>query len=210
MRSRQVSLPRLRWRTTPGSSEPGARRRCASARMVSTSRSSGAHASSAAAGRLLPAAGVISANTCPASTLSPAASGWTAATTPSQDAATCASIFMALTVSKVSPAATASPSRAWKSITVPAIEAATACCPGWAVSAAALAGTLAGTPPGIPTTIACWRNSAKVPLPPGCTARSSLSCGDSVSNVVRASPPRTAGWSRIALSCLRFVATPAT
>ena len=29
MRSRQVSLPRLRWRTTPGSFEPGARRACA-------------------------------------------------------------------------------------------------------------------------------------------------------------------------------------
>ena len=45
MRSRQVNLPRLRWRTTPGSSEPGARRFNASACMAATSLSSGAQLS---------------------------------------------------------------------------------------------------------------------------------------------------------------------
>ena len=47
MRSRQVSLPRLRWRTTPGSSEPGARRAAARRCSVRISSSTGAQVCSA-------------------------------------------------------------------------------------------------------------------------------------------------------------------
>ena len=46
MRSRQVSLSRLRWRTTPGSVESGANRRWAMACRAATSRIIGAQLSS--------------------------------------------------------------------------------------------------------------------------------------------------------------------
>ena len=51
MRSRQVSLPRLRWRTTPGSFEPGASRAWAIACRAATSSSIGAQLSSAVTAR---------------------------------------------------------------------------------------------------------------------------------------------------------------
>ena len=50
MRSRQVSLPRLRWRTTPGSVEPGARRAAARPCSSATSSSTGSQRVLAAAG----------------------------------------------------------------------------------------------------------------------------------------------------------------
>src|SRR5882757_4163129 len=61
IRSRQVSLRRLRWRTTPGSFEPGARRLWAIACRAATLSSIGAQLSSAVTGgaaRAAPAAGL--------------------------------------------------------------------------------------------------------------------------------------------------------
>ena len=51
MRSRQVSLPRLRWRTTPGSVEPGARRSCGDAPAAPRPRRASASSLSSAAAR---------------------------------------------------------------------------------------------------------------------------------------------------------------
>ena len=49
MRSRQVSLPRLRWRTTPGSSDPGSKRASARPCRVRISSSTGPHVSAGSA-----------------------------------------------------------------------------------------------------------------------------------------------------------------
>ena len=80
MRSLHVNFPRLRCRTTPGSSDPGASRSVASACRVSIASSTGAHVSSARSpGRIRvladPAAGVITATVWSAATTSPGLSG---------------------------------------------------------------------------------------------------------------------------------------
>ena len=133
MRSRQVSLRRLRWRTTPGSVEPGASRLCAIACRAATLSSIGVQPSSAAAaGAALaaPAAGLITARIWLPSTASPTDSGANVATTPEQGAATEVSIFMALTTNSRSPAFTSAPSRALMSTIDPACGLSMASCPG--------------------------------------------------------------------------------
>ena len=155
MRSRQVSLRRLRWRTTPGSFEPGARRLWAIASRAETLSSIGVQPSSAAAGAAAlaaPAAGLITARICPPSTVSPTASAASAVTTPAQGAWTDVSIFMALTTNSRSPAFTAAPSRALTSTTEPACGLSMASCPvgtgsGRPGGALAHRGRVRGLPP---------------------------------------------------------------
>ena len=82
MRSRQVSLPRLRWRTTPGSFEPGASRvwaiACSAATFVEQRRPGVVRRHRRARPAAAPAAGVMTARIWPPSTVSPTASGATA------------------------------------------------------------------------------------------------------------------------------------
>ena len=93
---------------------------------VATSSSSGAQVSSRLrrerAVATAPAAGAITATTCPASTSSPGAEvGTCIVTMPAHGAVTTVSIFIAVTTSSVSPAAPTAPSRHSTSTTVPAI-----------------------------------------------------------------------------------------
>ena len=112
MRSRQVSLPRLRWRTTPGSVEPGAKRAWAIACSAATCvqhRRPAVLAVVARAGVGAGRTGAMVATIWPAATAPPTSTGASSATTPAQGAVTAVSIFMALTTSRVSPAATVAP-----------------------------------------------------------------------------------------------------
>ena len=117
MRSRQVSLPRLRWRTTPGSLEPGARRACGDALqrgdLVEHRQPASSSRRHARRGRApAPSAGAIDGDDLSggdgvARPRAPARRR----RTPAHGAVTTVSIFIALTTSSASPACTSSPSR---------------------------------------------------------------------------------------------------
>ena len=120
--ARQLSLPRLRWRTTPGSFEPGARRAWAMPCSAATSASTGAQPSLLAAAGVpaeAPATGRITTTICPAETRSPAASGCRSVTTPEQGAETVVSIFIAVMISRVWPTDTVAPVWTRHSMTEP-------------------------------------------------------------------------------------------
>ncbi len=110
MRSRQVSLPRLRWRTTPGSSEPGARRACAMRLQGRDLVEDRRPATGARGGTGEPpcrrAVGRRERRPPPGRRRPrrPARVAGSAATTPAHGATTAVSIFIALTTSSVSPA----------------------------------------------------------------------------------------------------------
>ena len=184
MRSRHVSLPRARWRTTPGSLDPGASRAAADWRSWVTSSSTGCHASLV---RSLPDAtsrGATTATIAPSATGSPGARSSVRTTTPAQGAVTTASIFIALTTSSPSPGRTTSPSEAETATTVPAIGLRATCSSGPTASSGGrmLAGAGAcvvrrrGAPgercqrPDVEVAVGCRRSPAPAP-------RRGASCG---------------------------------
>ena len=202
MRSRQVSLRRLRWRTTPGSVEPGARRLWAIACRAVTLSSIGVQPSSAAAaGAALaaPAAGLITARIWLPSTASPTDRDANVATMPEQGAATEVSIFMALTTNSRSPAFTSAPSRALMSTIDPACGLSMASCPGGTGKGRA-GGALAPRPR--PRLATCWSRNCSAPV---FALAGSIA---SASSVVRALPARNSGCARIARSWSPLVGTP--
>ena len=219
IRSRHVSFPRLRWRTTPGSSEPGASRWWARVRIAATSSSTGVHPSASflvawtADSDSAVSSGVSVISTWPAVTPSPACKGSAACTVPAHGATTTDSIFIALTTAKGAPAATESPTSARNSTRLPVTGHSTA---RWSAprssggsSGAAAASGVGPRPP--PPAAACRSRKATVSAGSCSLPRPSTveSAGSSASNVVRASPARTRGSRRMARNTGRLVDRPA-
>ncbi|MFT3855592.1 MAG: hypothetical protein QM733_23115 [Ilumatobacteraceae bacterium] len=204
IRSRQVSLPRLRWRTTPGSSEPGARRAWASACSLATSSRTGSQVSSRATSIVDgPASsdGSITATISSPASDAPTARSATAITRPLHGAVTVLSIFIALTTTRPSPARTTSPAATRTSTIVPPIGLRAACCPVAAGSGGRAGAAVLGV---APTAAPAPPTSAATGL-----AASADRSGTSASSVVRASAWRTSGRARMPSSWARFVGRPA-
>ena len=220
MRSRQCSLPRLRWRTTPGSSESGPKRSSASRCSVCTSSSSGSQPLGAAPALGVPPASApvsTTASASPAASWSPGCKSRSAETVPSHGALTSVSIFMADSTTSACPAVTASPALTRTSTTLAGSGLRIATSPSVSsrsghVDAGAVADDcVAGIAAEVLSSIAARRPALPrvppdIPLVLVATAIPSPGSGAiSASNVVRASPLRTAVWLRIWRSVSMFV-----
>ena len=201
----------MRWRTTPGSLEPGANLTWAIACSAATFAIIGAQPSAAAtacrAARVSASSeGAITATTWLGDTVAPTSAA-SAVTTPAHGAVTEVSIFMALITISVSPAETVVPTTTEASRIVPPIGASIPSSPSPTGSAAGV-GRAGARRPG-PGPLAC---SSSANAPSGLPLRPPVgeaSAGFSASRVVRASPAATDGSSRMARSCPRLVGKPA-
>ena len=135
MRSRHVSLPRPRWRTTPGilraRSQPGLGEAPQLGDLVEHREPRLLALPGDAASADTPSAdGATSATTVSWATMSPGRRSRSPAMVPAHGAVTTASIFIALMTSRPSPGRTASPVATRTSTTVPPIGLRTASWPG--------------------------------------------------------------------------------